>query len=391
MIGRFKVYLKIIFAVFFITGCAPKFFYNPEPKKDIKEWIRNFTRQKSFSYTYELKTATLTITAHGDCIYGWAEHIKGIWNYEDTVIPFEYIGINDREWTKKDKKWEESVRGEESDLLSQIQRVLEFEHYELLSDKNDYFYQFNATLPFLAPERWREMVAYIKISRNNYLPAFIWVGLPDSLVCWQVSLANYNYNIKLESPYYEMKNYEIKIDSSINPAQAIKKINRRLKLLNLRWRLKKEDKKIVLQAPGVYSIDDIKELLAPGRTDFFGIAQKNTDAVRVAYLQSNPNQNVYLSDWQCSGDMVKDVVIKFDNLLKPFMLIKLKRKIELPEKIAIEVDSNIVALVPLDKDKKMDKIVIYSNMRYFDFWKLRSYIAQSLFRIDVLPLAEGSD
>lgn len=382
---------KVLFLVFIVIACRPKIIYNPLPEKDIKEWINNFSRQKSFSYCYEMKTKTVKVIARGDCIYGWAEHIEGKMDYGDTMVPFEYIGINDREWTKKDRKWEESVRGEESNILAQVERVLGFDKFELLNDDVNYLYQFNATMPFLAPQNWRDMVAYIRVSKREYLPLFIWVGLPDSSVYWQISFSNYNKDIKIEPPYIGIKAYEIQFDSSINYTEAIKMIKRRLNLLNLKYQLERNGKKIILSVPEVYSIDDIKEMLIPGRVMFYGVTQKQVNALRTVYLQKNPKQSIYLSGWQCNQEMVKNVKIKFDNLSKPFAEIKLKKKIELPEQIAIEVDSNIVLMMSLDSLKKMDIIVMYSDMRFVDFRKICACIAQPLCNMDITPLSKGSD
>ncbi|MEO0190506.1 MAG: hypothetical protein ABIL18_05955 [candidate division WOR-3 bacterium] len=217
--------IKILFCYLFIVGCAPKFIYSPEPEKDVKEWVKNLSRQKSFSYKYQLKTAGAKISAQGDCIIGQAEHITGLWDYGDTITGFEYIGINDREWSKKDGKWLESIRGEESNLFAQIQRVLEFERYELLNVGDRFLFRFNAVLPFLAPEKWREMVGYIGISRKLYLPEFIWVGLPDSSVYWQVEITNYNHKRIIKSPHTEFLSYQIIPDGSLEYNFAIKKIN----------------------------------------------------------------------------------------------------------------------------------------------------------------------
>lgn len=382
---------KISILLFLLVACGPKFVYNPVPERDIKEWVANFRRQKSFRYNYELKARAVKVNAFGDCIYGWAEYVKGTMDYGDTIINYEYIGINDREWTKKDNKWKQSVRGEESNILAQIERVLEFEKFELLNTDTEYLYRFNATMPFLSPDRWRDMVAYIKISRKDYLPAFIWVGLPDSSVYWQVVLGNYNKDIKIESPTTEINSYEIKIDSSIDQSEAIKKIKRRLKLLNLKWQLKKEDEKIILRVPEIYNLDDIKELLAPGRTVFYGVVQNQSNACKISYLQKNPNHSVYLSEWQCDQELVKDVAIKFDYLLKPFASIKLKKKVGLPEQIAIEVDGNIMLLISLDRVKKMDNIIAYSDMKFLDFCKLCAYIGEPLFNMDIILLSTGSN
>jgi hypothetical protein len=377
----------------FVISCAPRYSYVPDPKRDVKEWVRDFNYQKSFAYEYELKTSRSKIIAQGECIVNWAEHIKGLWDYGDTMIQFEHIGINDQEWTIRDGKWEKSVRGEESDILAQIKRVLEFDKFEFLDldADNDFNYRLNATLPYLAPERWREMIAYISISKKNYLPSFIWVGLPDSSVYWQVKLKNYNHKIAIKPQYFEMKDYQIIIDSTVDRTKAIKQINRRLNLQNLKWKVWKTKEKIMLQAPDFYSIDDIKELLAPGITTLRGVARDSSEAVLIGFLINDPRKSIYLSDWNINTGMVKDVVIKFDNQFKPFMLIKLKKKIEFPAHIAVQVDSDIVALLPLDKVKKMDNIKIYLDMPYRDLFKIRSFICQPLFRIDILPVTRSSD
>lgn len=379
--------------IFFVISCAPRYSYVPDPTRDVKEWVRDFNYQKSFVYEYELKTSRSKIIAQGECVVNWAEHIKGLWDYGDTMFRFEHIGINDQEWTIRDGKWEQSVRGEESDILAQIKRVLEFEKFEFLDldADNDFNYRFDAALPYLAPERWREMIAYIRIAKKNYLPSFIWVGLPDSSVYWQIRLKNYNHKLEIKPPYFEMKDYQIVVDSTVDKTKAIKQINRRLKLQNLKWKVWKTKEKIMLQAPDFYSIDDIKELFAPGITTLRGVARDSSEAVLIGSLINDPRKSIYLSDLNISADLVKDVVINFDNQFKPFMLIKLKKKIEFPSHIAIEVDGDIIALLLLDKVKKMDKIRIYLDMPYRDILKIRSFICQPLFRIDILSVARRSD
>jgi len=384
-------WLMFLICYSLIINCGPEFTYTPEPEKDVKMWMRNLSYQKSFKYEYDLHTAFAKINANGDCIIGRAEHIKGIWDYGDTIVNFEYIGVNDREWAKKEDRWIESARGEESDIYAQIKRLLEFEKFELLDGNDKFLFRFNATLPYLAPDRWREMVGYVEIARKNYLPEMIWVGLPDSSVYWRVRFDDYNHNRNIFPPYIDIKNYEIKLDSSINQKQAIKKIKNRLKLLKLKWQLKKEGDKIILQVPGDYDIYDIDELLAPGITTIYSVARNGNEASRISYLKGNVNQLIYLSDIKYDYNHIKSAGLNFDKLSRPYITMKLKKKLEPTDQIAIEVDSSLIAIIRLDKDQKMDKITIYLDMEYLELLKYTAFISQPLFKIEVIPLSKGSD
>lgn len=381
----------ILMGLSLIMSCVTKFFYYPVPEEDVKMWVKNLSYQKSFRYEYDLKTAFARISANGDCIIGRAEHIRGIWDYGDTIVNFEYVGINDRQWSKKEGRWIESTRGEESNIYAQIKRVMEFEKFELLNVNGKFLFRSNATLPFLAPDRWREMVGYIEISGKTYLPEMLWVGLPDSSVYWRLRIDDYNHNRIIVPPFIDIKSYEIKPDTLINSNQAVKKIKNRLKLLKLNWRLNKEGSKIILRVPGDYNIYDIQDLLAPGITAIYHIARNSNEASRISYLKGNVNQPIYLTDVRYDYDIIKSVSLNFDRLSRPYITIKLKKKIEPAEQVAIEVDSILIATARLDKGKKMDKIVLYPDMEYLENMKYRAFINQPLFKIEILPVTKGTD
>ncbi len=384
------IYLIGIICFIYLTNCGPKFTYYPEPEKDVKEWIRNFFRQKSFSYEYYLRSAGARISARGDCVLKRGEYIKGFWDYGDTVVYFEYIGIKDREWAKKDGKWLESVRGEESNIYEQIKRILAFEKFGLLNKDKNYLFSFDAKLPFLAPDRWRDMVGYIEISHKYYLPEEIWVGLPDSTVYWKVRITNYNHNREISPPFIETKLYEIRPDTTVSPDVAIKKIKGRLRLLKLNWKLTKENGKIILKAPEDYSIYDIQDMLAPGITYIYEVARERSTANRISYLKANVNQTVYLSGQPYGHDIIKSTALKFDHLLRPFITIRLKNTIQTAGQIAVEVDSFIIGITALDTGKKMDKIVLLLDMEYPEILKYNALIYQPLFKMEILPLNRES-
>ncbi len=382
---------KLTLTVLLLLACGSKFVYCPNPREDIKKWVSNFFCQKSFSYEYRLKTLTSNVSASGECIIGWAEHAKGVWDYGDTVESFEYIGVSNYEWAKKGRKWEESIRGEESNFLAQLERIFAFEKFELLSVDTDYYYKFNATLPFLAPDRWREMVAYIRISKSNFLPVFIWIGLPDSSVFWQVRITGYNNVKMIEPPIVSFNNYKLIIDTVFVRGQVLRSIKRRIALLGLKWKVIMQGSSLLLKVPSVYTTNQVKEALAPGIPLLCGVTQDRLRANRIAFLQSDPKQTIYLTDWQIGIELIKDVAIKYDRMNKLYLLIKLKKKMELPEEIALEIDNVIVVHTALDRNTKMDIIKIPLNMRYLDAERIRSYMSQPLMNIEVVPSTKRSD
>ncbi|MCX7995917.1 MAG: hypothetical protein N3A65_09155 [candidate division WOR-3 bacterium] len=381
----------ILFISYFILNCGFRFSYSPDPAKDVKIWVKNLLRQRSFGYEYRLKSYGTMIDARGYCVVKRGEHVKGRWDYGDTVIYFEYIGVGDREWSKKDGKYLESARGEESNIYDQVKRVLEFDQFELLSHDKDYLFRFNATLPFLAPDRWREMVGYIEISKKFYLPSMIWVGLPDSSVYWQVKIFDYNNKKSIQPLVHDFKDYELKIDSTIGLDSVIKKIQLRLKLLNLSGKIFKADKKLFLRVPWEYEIHDIKDMLAPGKTFIFEIAKNPEEASHIGYHNRNINRPVYLKKLICGYEMIKSVDLKFDHIFCPYLLIRLKKAIEPVGEIAIEVDSVVIATQSLDTEKKMDKIAVYLDMEYPEILKYRAFMLCPLFNIEVMKSGKGLD
>ena len=65
----------IILILLFAITCIPYVRYAPDPVKDVHSWVSHFDQQKSFSYTYKMKTLTTEVHASGVCIIGRAEHI----------------------------------------------------------------------------------------------------------------------------------------------------------------------------------------------------------------------------------------------------------------------------------------------------------------------------
>ncbi len=367
--------------------------YLPRPEEEVKNWVENFFHQKSFAYIYELKTRLVHINGKGKCIIGYGEDIRGIWESPESSYTFAYIGINDLEWTKIDREWKESARGEESDIFAQIKRMLEFDKFEYIGLKDNFYtYQFKANVPFLDPMRWREMIGFLMISKKNFLPAIIWAGLPDSSVYWYVRISNINKKKKITPPTIKSLDYKLIWDTTAIPiSEAFKKIKTRLDLLDLQYRIEKRERAIILRMPSYYQIEDIREALTPGDFACYAVADNESGMERVVYLNEDPKKPLSISGKLFNSDDIKECEIGFDHQQKPYLTIKLKRRIDLPAKIAYELGGICIGITTLDIPKKLDKIIFYPEMAYLKMLRLKGIICEPLFPVDVKPVAERSE
>jgi len=375
--------LSFVILVLLITGCVEYVKYIPDPEKDVEKWIVNFSQQRSFSYHYRLKAASVFTEAKGDCIIGQGEHIKGRWFSSDSEMAFEYIGLRDIEYQKSDRKWVKSARGEESDIFSQIQRLFKFDKFYYMGGEEDYVYHFWANIPFLAPGRWKEMVGILKVSKKNYLPSVIWTGLPDSSVYLEVELYNYNKKKTVKSPVECWYDYLL----VVSPDKK-KEIARRLKLIGVKHRLKKKGDALLLSLPEYYTLDDVKSILSTRSLNVYTVVEQKEEAQRIGYLKDDRKNALYLGEKLFSQDDIKGVKIKFDGASKPYFEITLKTKSYFPEKVAFELDGIIQYTATLDINRKINKMRLYTDMSFYEMQNIRASFLQPLPLIGVKPSKE---
>lgn len=381
--------LTLTYCLFSFLNCVQYTKYIPDPKKDIDQWVKNFEGQRSFSFKYEMKTKTTQVKSAGDCLIGWAEHSRGLWDYGGIKEEFEYIGLGDIEYEKRDKKWEMSSRGEEANIFAQIKRMLNFDKFEYLDLKEGFNYRFKPNVPFLAPEQWEQMTGSLRISQKNFLPELIWAGLPDSSVYWQVKLSQFNRLKNINSPVNKWNDYLLTTDSLFCLDKLRKIIKRRLSLIGVNYRLRKEDSLIMLTMPEQYKTEDIAELLTRGKVVVYGLTENQKEATKIGYLRDNPKQPLFFTTKIMEQHNIKDAKIKFDACLRPYILLLLSKRFSLPQTLCFEVDEVIVGIASLDKPQKMDKIVIYLDMGYYQTNILKASLIQPLPAINIKPIFKG--
>jgi len=374
----------LLIAFIFALNCVQYAKYIPDPEKDIEKWIDNFNQQISFSYEYRLRTMSVATEAKGICVVGRGEHVRGIWYASDRELQFEYIGIGDIEYGRKNGMWQRSSRGEESDILTQIKRLLEFDKFEYFVSEKYFSYRFKANIPFLAPGRRKEMIGLIMISKRDFLPKKIWAGLPDSSVFWEIEISDYNKRKRIKSPIQNWNTY-----SFIGSDDDMKSAKKRLKLIDVDHVLKMNGANITLTMPNYFGLEDITRMLSNRTLNMYAVTEQKEDAKRIAYDASNIP--VFLTDKLFDENDIKDAKIRRDRSSRFYLELSLKKKVTPPSTIAFELDGSIVGKETLDTSKKINKLNLYTNMQYFDMQILRASLLQPLPSISLERIIEEID
>jgi len=368
----------------FVLNCVTYVTYTPDPEKDIEMWVQNLGRQRSFRYAYELKTQAVFSSAHGECIVGRGEYVTGAWYSSDSQVPFEYYGLGDIEYSRDQGTWQTMSRGDESDILAQVTRLLEFRTFEYLGFDDTYDFAFKANIPFLVPGRWKEMVGAMKVSKHSYLPVHIWAGLPDSSVYWRIELFDYNRPKKIDPPIRTWTIYQVEI--GLDYMQTLKK---RLEMTGIAHRLDKRGQDILLSMPHHYTIEDVQNILRVRPLRIFGVTQDKLSASRVGYVLDDETKPLYLTEVLCDEHDIKDADIKFDGASRPYLVLKLRDKRTFDGMIAFEIDSVIVGTAVLDTLKRIDTITMHSDMSFYELQLLEAYILQPLPEVDLSLESKG--
>lgn len=370
----------------FVLDCVHYAKYVPDPQRDIQPWIQNFRQQRSFECEYQVKTRTTEVRGHSSCLPGWAEHVRGRWCSDSTVNNFEHVGLNDTEFSRINGQWQEAARGEESNLFAQIERMLNFGKFQYLAgfSSRHYQYRFKPNVPFIAPERWREITGVVTISVRNYLPVEVWAGLPDSSVWWRAQLSRFNRRKNIESPVLRWHNYQIMADS-VDLRLLRRLIKKRLDLIGIPVHLSIDHSALTIMIPMYYRDSDLKDMLAPGRAVFYRVTGDKQKAVRTVYYPDDQKTPVYLIGPVFDNSAIAGGQIRFTPWSEPFLDISLNKQTNCPEEVILELDSLIVGRITLDKAKKPDKMKIKINMPYYQMNIFRAMLLQPLPVLTIIP------
>lgn len=369
-----------------VIACIQYSKYVPDPEKDVALWVAHFSNQRSFSYRYTMQTAGVHTQAHGDCVIDRGEHIYGTWEQAGQVLPFEYVGVRDKEYSKQDGQWVSAPRGEQSDILIQVERLLQFDEFEYQGANDVYTYHFKANIPFLAPGRWKEMVGIMEVSKQAFLPVKIWAGLPDSSVSWTIELFDYNKKKSIDTPRVPWHSFCVQGEHP----DLERSIRDRLRKAAIEHRLEPRAGSLVLQVPEYYALEDIETFLARHTITGYRLTGEKDEAIMTGYLRGDKNIPLFCAETLFTHADIKKMSINTDPAHRPLLIITLKKKDHFPSEIAVAIDSVIQHVGVLDSDDKINTLHVYTTMHYFELQLLQASIMHVLPELEVKILSGES-
>jgi hypothetical protein len=382
-----KSRVSLIFCMIFcVIACVHYSKYIPDPAKDIELWVAHFSYQRSFSYRYTMQTATVHAQGRGECVIDRGEHIYGIWEQAGQVVPFEYIGIRDREYSKQDDQWMSASRGEQSDILVQVERLLQFDEFEYQGANGVYTYYFKANIPFLAPGRWKEMVGIMEMSEKSYLPIRIWAGLPDSSVSWTIELFDYNKKKSIDAPRVPWHGFYIRGEH----ADLGRSIRDRLHVMGIEHDLKPHADGFLLRVPEYYALEDVEAFLANHTITGYRLTREKNEAIMIGYLRNDKNVPLFCAETLFTQTDIKKTSIKIDPAYRPLLFITLQQKNHFPSEIAVAIDGVIQHVGVLDSDEKINTLQVYTTMHYFELQMLQASTMHVLPELEVTTFSGES-
>lgn len=219
-----------LFLLFFLLflGCTSKVIKPIIPAELPPNEIPKFAftqleKQLSFRFRLYFKTDTpalLEAEFEGSVILPNQEERTGIWNRLDEKTSIHIKGIGDFQYEKTDGKWEIHPRGEESNILIQIERILLHSQFELKAkDSKQMVFTFKPNLIFLDPTQSKPMNGLLFINGSTLLPEKIQVSDSARTAFWEIRFFAYNRKNKISYPFTPKVRIqltaELKIDNKI--------------------------------------------------------------------------------------------------------------------------------------------------------------------------------
>ncbi len=334
------------------TGCFPaRPVVKADPNKIIVEGLANFYRQKSFAYNYQMKNPQTSVEFNGQCLVNRAELVKALWKFEKDTIQTEIIGLYSSQYEKKDGRWETHSRGEESNILVQIERTLKRNKFEFLGKEGkNYLYVFQPNLPFLDPTLKKKIAGKISLNRKTHLPQMISAVSEDSLIFWQVKLSNFNKPFTITAPNTDKKMFLLIIEPGEEEI-----VRKRLTLFGFDYTLTQGTNGFNLEIPEAVDKPLLIDLLAFGE---FGIYDG-------AGLAKGALVSPTLDKKLINYDDIKKVAIDYDRYSRLHMTIHLKKASNFHGPFVLGMDRKIFATQKdIDKPVKLNKMVIPMEMDY---------------------------
>lgn len=364
--------LLIGLIIIVLSSCTAKIIRPVIPKEIPPNEIPKFTfnqlkRQKSFQFHLNFKTdipALIEAEFKGRVILPDREERTGFWNRLNEKVAVQLKGIGDFQYEKKDGIWEIHPRGEESNILIQIERILLFSEFELKAQNSQQMvFNFKPNLIFLDPTQSKRMNGLLTINNSNLLPIKITVSDSARTAFWEIQFFNFNRQNKISLPFTPRVIIQLTSDSKIDNRTKTLLLDR-FQQLGFQAKVKVYRSNLgpllEVQLEKDISETQLNLITSQGKVEIYAgdwLEPKNiSDTERVKYFQFKP---VKLYELILTNQAIESASANLDQGPEPVLELYLKAKIKPAEKgklLFLLLDDTIIGYTQVFENQAIDKL-----------------------------------
>ena len=184
-----------------------------ESENPVEIGLARLKNQRSFRFVWRFQRPGVKGEFKGRFHYRDRIEFKGAWHFGEMKEKGEWIASGDEqfEWNAERKEWVVRPRGEETEPLRQMFRILhspkfEFLRKDRLKRKSCLVYSFEPNAPFLDPSMETELQGELWLNPKTSLPMRVLVfsaldgRIPKSEIYWELLFSDYNKPITIQIP-----------------------------------------------------------------------------------------------------------------------------------------------------------------------------------------------
>lgn len=305
----------ISWALVLVAGCG--FFVRPRGLdlrvEEIPEAALNgLSRVRSFRFSYRLwreGPPRVELQFDGVCVLSGQEERRGYQRFDSESTWVWLMGFDDIEYELRGGGWSIHPRGEETDLLTQLRRVMGFGNFKLIEEgQAGFVFRFQPNLAFLDPTFEKELWGVMEVGRGDLLPRRVEAQDSAGTIGLLVELWGYNRVQRLVPPVatrtlVRLSYGELPPDSN---RMLGERISSRFGELGFSVRFDPEAKTLTVNGP--ISQARVESLLSLGESGLYRVGSNRTSSVQI-----------------CGPEGLGRARVGFDRRHRPFIQLGLSR------------------------------------------------------------------
>lgn len=345
------------------------------PEIPLYAW-ETLKKSKSFSFRYLLSKNSIKLNINQEGIFNTPDltEVKGRWKQGEDEWKFHYIGAGNYQYEKKDKRWDVHHRGEETEIIKQIERIimrsLRSKKFKLLDTNSVFIFSFEPNLAFLDPTFTKKFVGNLYVDKRKYTLKKIEAYSEDKDINFAFIIEDLNKAKKIKVPFVKLIRVVYKFEG--NPKEVKEILRRRLEEAEMKAKIFTKGDYIVLEGDISLSEEKARFLSHKGDTKFVTLEPEGEDVS----LKGEPTETYRIKETFLERKAIQKVELFIDELSRPEIRIFFNNEEKIPKNvkyIGVMIDSLLYDVTLIDKFKAPFRI---KNIKtYEEAMLLKSIIA----------------